>query len=223
MRETKGGRCVVRFINKWSYSCARSLAVAMNENHQKRSIYYYGFLVVFGAIVKEFLLLAVALILGVLIPTLIISLTFASLRKVAGGYHMDTYSKCLFVSLGIFILAALVAQHTYTYWSTLYLIVLIGITFFIGMYVLVRYAPRDTPNKPIEEPKEIRKFKCLSIIYIFLWTVITIILAICKNKLFVLSLCFGVLLEIFLISSTGHKVFDAIKYKLDRKKKTKCK
>lgn len=213
----------MRFVNKWSYSCACWLTRAMNENHQKRSIYYYGFFIVFAAIVKGVILVSVAFLLGVLLPVLLITAAFASLRIIAGGYHMDTLGKCLFVSMGLFVAAALIAQHTYGLWSMISLVALITITFITGLYILIRYAPKDTPNKPITNPKEIRKFKCLSIVYLFILTIGAVALTALAHKLFVLSLCFGILLELFAISPTGHKFFDIIKYKLNKKKKTKSK
>lgn len=136
----------MRFINKWSYSCAKGLAGILEENHQKKAEYYFGFQVALGGIVKTVLLVAVSMMLGVLIPTLIISISFALLRKVAGGYHMDTYGKCLFVSIALFVIAALIAKHTYRHWSIVWLAIMITLTFTIGLYVLIRYAPRDTPN-----------------------------------------------------------------------------
>jgi accessory gene regulator B len=213
----------MRFINKWSYACACWLTRAMNESHQKRSIYYYGFFIIFGAIVKGVILVSVAFALGVLLPSLLITVAFASLRTIAGGYHMDTLGKCLFVSMGLFVVAALVAQHTYDLWSMISLVTLVAITFITGLYILIRYAPKDTPNRPITNPKEIRKFKSLSIVYLFIITIGVVALTTFRYKLFALSLCFGILLELFAISPTGHKFFDIIKYKLTKKKSTKSK
>lgn len=202
----------MRFINRWSYSCAKGLSGILNENHVKRAIYYFGFQIIIGAMVKVIILTAVSLALGIFIPTLIISLTFASLRLIAGGYHMDTYGKCLFVSMGLFVTSALIARHTYEYWNFTYLTILTAIAFILGIYVLIRYAPRDTPNKPITDPQEIRRFKVLSIVHIIIWLIITLALNILGLSMYVLSLCFGVLLELFAITPTGHGFFDRIKY-----------
>ena len=205
----------MRFVSKWSYTCAKHLTSALNENHQKRAVYYLGFFIVIGAIVKGVTMLSAAFLLGIIIPTLLIVFVFGSLRMIAGGYHMDTYGKCLFVSLGLFILFALIAQYTFMYWNTACIAVLITFTFAVGLYVLIRYAPKDTPNKPITEPQEIRKFKRLSIVYLSVWLIIVAVLTVYKLNLFALALCFGVLLELFTISPTGHKFFDIIKEKLD--------
>ncbi len=204
----------MRFINKWSYSCAKGLANVLEENHQKKAEYYFGFQVAIGSIVKTAILVAISTILGVLIPTLIISVSFALLRKVAGGYHMDTYGKCLLVSIGLFVAAALLAKHTYRYWSITWLVILITFTFTVGLYILKKYAPKDTPNRLITDPKEIRKFKTLSIAYICLWLLVVAVLTLFGMKLYTLLLCFSVLQEIFAITPTGHKFFDKIKYGL---------
>lgn len=213
------GVFLLRLINKWSYSCAKALANVLEENHQKKAEYYFGFQVAIGSIVKTALLVAVSMIFGVLIPALIISISFALLRKVAGGYHMDTYGKCLLVSIALFVFAALIAKHTCRYWNIAWVIILITLTFTIGLYVLIRYAPRDTPNRLITDPQEIRKFKALSIAYICVWLVLVTVLTILGMKMYTILLCFGVLQELFAITPIGHKFFDRIKYGLAPKQK----
>ena len=207
----------MRFINKWSYSCAKGLASVLEESHQKKAEYYFGFQVAIGSIVKTALLVAVSTILGVMVPTLIVSISFALLRKVAGGYHMDTYGKCLLVSIGFFVAAALIAKHTNRYWSITWLVILITLTFTIGLYILKKYAPKDTPNRLITDPKEKNKFKVLSIVYICVWLIVVTVLTVQGLNMYTLLLCFGVLQEIFAITPTGHKFFDLIKYGLETK------
>ncbi|MDF2988561.1 MAG: Accessory regulator [Eubacterium sp.] len=209
----------MRFINKWSYACAKGLSEALNENHQKRREYNFGFQIIIGEFVKFSAIIIVSLIFGVFLPALVITLAFVSLRMIAGGYHMDTQGKCLLVTLGLFIPAALIAKYTCHYWNTLQLVLLIFITFIAGLYALIRYAPRDNPNKPITEPDEILKFKKLSLGYLFVWLVIIVVLTLLQMKLFVISLGFGVLLELFMITQAGHKFFDLIKYRLGQKRK----
>ncbi len=204
----------MRFINKWSYSCAKGLAIVLEESHQKKAEYYFGFQIAIGSIVKTATLVAVSTILGVLIPALIVYISFALLRKVAGGYHMDTYGKCLLVSTGFFVAAALLAKHTYRYWSITGLVILITFTFTVSIYMIVKYAPKDTPNRLITDIDEKRRFKTLSIVYICIWLLVVTTLTVFGMKMYTLLLCFSVLQEIFAITPTGHKFFDKIKYGL---------
>lgn len=205
----------MRFVQKWSFICANHLASAMKENHYRRSIYYYGFFIVIGALTKAIILLTVATLFGVLIPTLLIVFVFSSLRMLAGGYHMDTFGRCLFVSMILFIVAAITAKYTYLYWNFIEITILLFVTFLIGLYVLLRYAPKDTPNKPITDPEQIRKFKKLSIIYLIFWFILNSFLTFFDLKMYVLSLSFGILLELFTITPLGHKFFNLIKSGLD--------
>lgn len=204
----------MRFVSRWSYACANHFAKAMNESHKKRAVYYYGFFVVIGGLVKGTIILVTAALFGVLVPTALMALVFGSLRMLAGGYHMDTYGRCLLISLGIFVLPAAIARHTFVYWSGTHIIVMISLTFVFGLYALIRYAPKDSPNKPITEPKEIRKFKTLSLIYLFGWLITVSALALMELNLYSIVLCFGAILELFSITPTGHRFFDAVKERL---------
>jgi len=201
----------LRFIHTLSYICANYLMMQLKESHEKRRVYYYGFQVIIGALVKGALLLTLALVLRIFVPTIVVVLVFASIRTIAGGYHMDTYGKCIAVSLGMFLVAGLIVQYTWTMWSSTCLVFLYIITFIIGFYTIYKYAPRDTPNKPITKPEEIRKFRLLSFIYIFVWLAgVGVLLYTGQNK-FVIAAGFGLLLEAFAISPAGHKFFDSIK------------
>lgn len=207
----------MRFINKWSYSCAKGLSQMLNEDHQKKAIYYYGFQIAIGSIFKIVTLVVVSLILGVLIPALIISVSFALLRKMAGGYHMKTYGKCLFVTISLFVGSALVARYTNQYWSVESLLIFLTLTFITAICALIKYAPKDTLNRLITDPKEKRKFKTLSIIYMFVWLIVVLVSTMHGMNMYTLSLCFSVLLEIFGITPIGHNLFEKIEYGLTPK------
>ena len=81
----------MRFIQTMSYKGANYLMKQKQENHEKRRVYYYGFQIVIGGMVKLILLTLLALITQTLKTSVITVLIFSSLRMLAGGYHMDTY------------------------------------------------------------------------------------------------------------------------------------
>jgi len=70
-------------------------------------------MVVWGAILKIILMVSLSAILGVIIPAMIITLTFSSLRIIAGGFHFGDYTKCITVSTIQFIGSALIIKYTY--------------------------------------------------------------------------------------------------------------
>jgi accessory gene regulator B len=201
----------MRFIHRWSFLCAKYLTKQLNQNHDKRRIYYYGFQIVIGAIVKAFLLIGTSVLLGTLIPSVIAVLIFGSFRMLAGGYHMDTYGKCIWVSLAIFISIGIVAQYTYLYWSMPMLLAIISITFVLTVCIAIKWAPKDTLNKPITDPVEIKKFKRLSLVYTIAFTISAVVGLYFKfDTRIIIASCFGLLMESFSITPAGHKFFDKI-------------
>lgn len=212
----------MRFIQKWSFACANHLCLECNENHQKRSYYYFGFQILIGTLVKVISVLVSGLLLGILIPELLIVFVFCSLRMLAGGHHMNTYEKCISVSLILFSSTGLIAKHIYIYCNFSHIILLTALSFIFGLYALTRYAPKDNPNKRITDPKEIKKFKTLSIIYLFTWLGVTMLLFKNNLNLYAISLCFGLLLETATVTPTWHKIFEIINEKFTFKK-IKCK
>jgi len=203
----------MKFIKKWSYGCAKYLSQQLNDNHEKRSIYYFGIQVIIGSIVKLAILLATAFILGILKETLVILLFFIIFRMTAGGYHMDTYGKCMVVSMCIFLLTGLFVHYTFMYckYLNIYALTILNIvTFLIGLFCFYKWAPADTPNKPIKKKEKIRKLKRQSIIQLFITTAIVFILIYRNLYLYALAACMGTLVEIFNITPLGYSLYDKI-------------
>jgi accessory gene regulator B len=219
----------MRFIHVWSYVCANFLMNQLKENHEKRRVYYYGFQIVIGAIVKGILLIGTSLILGTLLPTLFLLLIFGSLRMLAGGYHMDTYGKCIITSLAMFVFFGFAARYTFTYWNIAHMIILIVISLIIGLRGVIKWAPSDTPNKPITNPDEIRRFKKLSVIFCIIWLILLSVTVFLRAKsiipvevnMYILAGSFGFLLEIFTIYPVGNRFFDMISGKFNNIKVSK--
>lgn len=198
----------MRFIRKWSYACANQLAATTNEDHQRRSIYYYGFYIVLGALFKLTVLALAAVLTDTFSTTFTLFFVFGSLRMFAGGVHMDSFNKCMVVSFALYIAGGLLAEYTNYYWSNVELLVMVGIALIAGLYVLSRYAPGDTPNKPITDPHEIKKFKRLSLIYLFFLIIIILFLIWFGLKKYCIAASIGILFELFTITPVGYEFFN---------------
>ncbi|TYQ14741.1 UNVERIFIED_CONTAM: accessory gene regulator B [Acetivibrio alkalicellulosi] len=201
----------MRFIQTLSYRGADYLMKQKKENHEKRRVYYYGFQIVIGAIVKSILLILVALITQTIHTSITIVVMFSSLRMLAGGYHMDSYGKCIGVSVGLFIIAGTISRYTYSYWSIYAIVTFIIVTFITAVACIIKWAPSDNPNRPITDKKEFIKFKRLSLAYVLVWVIAVTIALYFNFNMYVIAACFGVLLEIFSITPIGYRFFDLIK------------
>ncbi|MDP4094362.1 MAG: accessory gene regulator B family protein [Bacillota bacterium] len=206
----------MRFIRVWAYNCARYLSDNMKESHQKRSIYYYGFQILISSIVKTSLLVIISLFIGTLLPTLVVLAAFASLRVLAGGYHMDSYGKCAFFSIGMFVLGGVIAKYTVQYWDLIILCSFSAAALAAGIFVLIRWAPRDNPRRPITKAEEIRNFRKLSFIYMCLWIIVNVTLILMKHNIYVISICFGMLFELLTIVPFGYNFFEWLSGNVDK-------
>lgn len=200
----------LKFIDMASYKLAHSLTVELNHTHEKKRVYYYGFQVIIGGLVKGILLVLLTLLLGIFHSTFSVLFFFAVLRIFAGGYHMDNYTRCMITSFGIFIILGFMVEYTYIYWSPAMLMVLSILAFTAALITAIKWAPADTPYKPITNPKKIKNLKILSIIVVFLWLAADIVLMIYKLNFYILSGCSGVLMAAFIISPAGYRFFDFI-------------
>lgn len=200
----------MRFIKAWSYKCALQLSQSMNESHAKRRVYYFGFEVVIGTLVKLVLLLIAAYLLNILIPAIVIITVFSTLRVIAGGYHAETYGKCFTASLILFIAFGFIAQYTYSYWSLMYVSVLASISFLGTLFVIIKWVPADTPNRPITRQEEILKFKKYSIVFLGIWLATQVIFIMNNMSLFAISGSFGLSLEAFMITPLAYRIFSRL-------------
>ena len=200
----------MRFIDALSYKLAHSLTAELNHTHEKKRIYYYAFQVLIGGIVKAILLVLITLLLGIFHSTFTVLFFFALLRVVAGGYHMDNYTRCMVTSFGIFIILGFLVKYTHIYLSSEMLMGISALAFIAALFSSVKWAPADTPYKPINNPEKIKNLKIISIIVVVLWLAADIVLISSKLSFYVLAGCFGMLMAAFIISPAGYRFFDFI-------------
>lgn len=155
---------------------------------EKQEIYEYSYEVLLSECAYTLLMLAIALISKTLIPSLCFFLGFLICRKVAGGYHASTYTKChlLFIANQILFILLVYFVPPPTRWL-----------FTLGMLLaalplIYTLAPMDHPNKPFDR-REYQKYKKQSRILVFLLVIISgIVLSINKNTYIYFCFSFGI-------------------------------
>lgn len=203
----------MRFINKWSYGLAKYLTGQLGHSHEKRHVYYYGFQIIIGGIVKLLILVAVTLAAGIFQSTFTALFFFALLRMIAGGYHMGSYTRCMIVSSAMFMLSGFIVQYTNIYWSQTLLALLAGAIFLTALPVVIKWAPADTPYKPITKPKQKKTLKTLSVVLVILWAAAQILLITNRLNFYSLAGSLGILMAVFIVSPAGYKFFDFVEGK----------
>ena len=200
----------MRFIQKWSFACARGLARKQNDSNSKRREYYFAFQMLIGGALTAITIAAAAFLLGILIETAAVVFFFGILRAVAGGYNIKNNSRRMLTSIAMFLPAGLLVKYTHRLLPPGYITALTIAVLILGLSVLIKRAPADTPDKPITDPDQIRKLKIYSVIEISAGFIASLVLISFGLGRFALAGCLGVLLAAFMLSSAGYRFFGMI-------------
>jgi accessory gene regulator B len=142
----------------------------------------------------------VSLILHNIRETLLVLLAAASVRLVSGGAHCGSPIRCAIVGAIIFPLIATISTYTVTYFSLWILLFILS----ISMLLIIRYAPAESPGKPLVNKDYMKNLFRLSIAIGLLVSLISILFYKFDN---IVSICLalGFLWQAFSISPIGYK------------------
>ncbi len=127
----------------------------------------YDFKIIYGAIVKGGLLLSLAWLLDILVPTLVVTACFGIIRFFAGGLHFKSYTLCTYVSLISLLSLGYIGSHLPYNWfaST--------IMFGIVIINIIKFAPVENDNLPIKDGKKplFKKIALINTVVLFVLNV----------------------------------------------------
>lgn len=199
----------MKIIQKISYGSANFIAAQLGEGHLKRGEYYFGFQFIYSGILKVSVLLALALLFNTLKSIVFIVLAFTSIRFYAGGVHMDTYARCLIITLAAFIPASLLSRYYYNILSGHTGIMLVLFVFALVLFIFMRWAPKNPPINQVSE-KANSKLKVSAIILLILWSSFSVCLLLLKKNEAVAAISFGILIEASTVAPSGAYIYNKI-------------
>ena len=123
---------------------------------EKAEVINYGLQNIVGEIPKVFLMLIVALVLGIFKWALITFIIFLPYRGASGGFHLKTHIGCIIGTIIFYCGIPFLAKYLILSEIAKYFV--IGILWIFGMIMIKLYAPADTEDVPILAQK-VRKKK----------------------------------------------------------------
>lgn len=185
------------------------IAKELNFETNQRDIINYGLFAIVQTGIAILLEIILGGLLGVLIPTLIISLIAVILRKYSGGCHAQTPEECLAIGTAISVGGAL--GVSWIPWNVINIIVLGVIIFTLAFYFVWKLAPVDSGAKPIRraEKKQLLKKRSIFILSIYLIAIVVSLLFYLNNAdekllLYIASIYVGIGWQTFTLTATGH-------------------
>lgn len=131
-------------------------------DEEKAEVIYYGLQNIVGEIPKIFLMLAIAYVLGIFKWALFTFLALFLYKGASGGVHLKTHLGCITFTTIFYCIIPFVSQ--YFVLSMIVKCIVIASVWVFGMIMITLYAPADTENVPILEPKVRKKKRIVSYI-----------------------------------------------------------
>ena len=118
----------------------------------ERAVYRYAYELLLNQVINILIAVLIAVVFGAPLPVLLLLISYIPLRSFCGGYHADTNLGCTFVSAVMIWCMCWIYQNIreglfITYYPFIYI---------VSGYFVIRYAPVQDKNKPLDEAEIIR-------------------------------------------------------------------
>lgn len=163
-------------------------------------IIMYGIQLIIGEIPKFFILIAVALILGVWWQTLLAFFLLLPYKVASGGFHLKTHLGCILGTNIIYCGNAYIST-IYNFPSQTIKYIAIAIIWLLGMILVSIYAPADTENVPIISKKERKMKRTLSYVFLSINMIAAVLI---PNRIISNILIFGTIIQTFSITRIAY-------------------
>lgn len=180
------------------YKISNCLVNYLDKNNvlvEDREIYEYGMKLFLSTILGTLFLLIVGKLSNCFVEAIIYEIIMSSSRSIMGGYHCKSYSHCIMMYVGLFILTIFL---TYIFEFTFIQITLLS----IGTLSLVyKRCPIQNINKESSNFK-LRLFKKYSVIYITVYLIISLYLYFVNNRYMNFLFCMLIIINILIEGGT---------------------
>ncbi len=197
-------------IESLSNNIALKISKILELDEDKTEVIAYGAYSLIQTIWSIVLVMAFGLLFRVFWEAIIISFAGALLRKYSGGAHATSPNRCAVIGVIMSVGPALILDKILIYTSPIHVIIYTCLTLIFTYYIIYKYSPIDTPNKPIVKDETKKRLRKVAFKMIHFYFIIIIILYICYSKeksyiylKFIVSICTGMLWQDVTLISLG--------------------
>lgn len=212
-------------IENISKLIAEKVSSELNYDNERKEIIQYGTYALIQTLISIISVLILGLVFNIALEALIFLFTASILRKYSGGAHSESSNVCTLLGIIISICIGFLIKSSFFAKMNFELVVFIGIVIFVfGYFIVFKFAPVDTKNKPIKTEKKKKRMKkgSLKILTIYLFIEVLIIILYYNSgwslaKPVMLSIIFGVAWQCMTLTYIGNillKTIDSFTNKL---------
>jgi accessory gene regulator B len=191
---------------RFSKYISKNVSLSLKEEKK----IYYGTLITLLSVIKLVSILLVSYILGCFAECLIIILVYGTFKSFTGGYHCDTYIKCLCVGLILFNLVALMSNRMQI--DIVNLLYIHLPTTIVFLYLIFQLYPIKNEVRPVKLNDN--KIKLSLVILTLLYMIGFLILYTLKSR-YLIAYSFGFYLNIFFTLHVGKLIISLLNKSFD--------
>ncbi|SKC83237.1 accessory gene regulator ArgB-like protein [Maledivibacter halophilus] len=190
-------------------------------DEDQEAILTYSMHLVFSGILSIGFALLAGLLLGIVPYVLTILITNVIFRTFSGGAHSEGMVSCATYGAVIMSILGMIVKFTYLDKNLLAIILFFILIF--AFWSINKYAPADTPGKPITTKVKRDKLRKLSFSALFIWCLIGILwyTGFVKGYKLIYSSALGLLWQSFSLTNLGYALIhhmDKILQKITKKR-----
>lgn len=205
-------------IENISRAVAEKVSNELNYDNERKEVIQYGTYALIQTLISIISVLILGLIFNIALEALIFLFTASILRKYSGGAHSESSNVCTLLGIIISICVGFLIKSSFFVNMDFEFIIFAGIVVFVFAYFIIfKYAPVDTPNKPIKTEKKKKRMKKGSLkiltIYLFIVLLNTILYYnsdVVFAKQVILSILFGIAWQCMTLTALGNILLKTI-------------
>ncbi|WP_053955522.1 accessory gene regulator ArgB-like protein [Inediibacterium massiliense] len=204
------GNCIEKLLAFYQHN------VGIDKDQE--AILRYGLYIFISGMISYAMALIAGYFLGIFGNVLVMMIIVSILRSSSGGAHCESMFNCALFGAIVTNLLGWIAQEIPLTGKMVFSIC--SIVFLFGIWAIGKYAPADTPQKPITSPEKRYILKRKSLIYMALWYmgVGMYFLLFQKLHVFMIATAFGVLIQCMSITDLGYKIWHRGDFLIDKLK-----
>ncbi|MFA6948120.1 MAG: accessory gene regulator B family protein [Eubacteriales bacterium] len=164
-------------MEKLARKLAEKIGANTGADAEKIAVMAYGLSAFFQMVIIFTVITAVGLVFGVWYEALITFFAVGIMRSAIGGAHSSTYIGCLTISTISILLFAFAAHNIADYHSRFIILAISAVIYAASFILIYKYAPADSPNKPITRPEKIKRLRRRAFVTLAVYILITVIFA----------------------------------------------
>ena len=188
---------------------ANNISLSLGYDAEKEAVVAYGLVAMIQISLTTALVLLLGILVGAPVEALIVCFSVSILRKYSGGAHAKTAEFCTCFSVIYCISAAVLTEKILVKIYDPFLMAVASVLIFALSFLIInKFAPVDSPKKPIRTDKKKARMRRGSFIVLLIYLVILVAFFALgyQNRIFQsygISLLWGLSWQIFTLTHSG--------------------